>query len=176
MSARPGLSTHVLDLTRGQPAAGMTIELHIGGAHIKTVVTNADGRTDAPLVDAEAFAAGDYELIFHVGDYFARANDRAGSHTESIPDAGTGRDTGAGTGTGSDADDVSGSISGAGAGAAINADDARGGLSNAGTSAGARADRFLDRVPVRFIVHDPRARYHVPLLCSPWAYSTYRGS
>ena len=35
---------------------------------------------------------------------------------------------------------------------------------------------FLDRVPVRFAVADPEAHYHVPLLVSPWAYSTYRGS
>ena len=35
---------------------------------------------------------------------------------------------------------------------------------------------FLDRVPVRFAIADPGASYHVPLLCSPWAYSTYRGS
>ena len=35
---------------------------------------------------------------------------------------------------------------------------------------------FLDRVPVRFGIADPKASYHVPLLCSPWAYSTYRGS
>ena len=36
--------------------------------------------------------------------------------------------------------------------------------------------RFLDRVPVRFIISDPHAKYHIPLLVSPWAYSTYRGS
>jgi 5-hydroxyisourate hydrolase len=36
--------------------------------------------------------------------------------------------------------------------------------------------RFLDRVPVRFVIADPAAKYHVPLLVSPWAYSTYRGS
>jgi len=36
--------------------------------------------------------------------------------------------------------------------------------------------RFLDVVPIRFIIDDPAASYHVPLLCSPWAYSTYRGS
>jgi 5-hydroxyisourate hydrolase len=36
--------------------------------------------------------------------------------------------------------------------------------------------RFLDVVPVRFGIADPSATYHVPLLCSPWAYSTYRGS
>lgn len=35
---------------------------------------------------------------------------------------------------------------------------------------------FLDSVPVRFGISDPRAHYHVPLLCSPWSYSTYRGS
>lgn len=35
---------------------------------------------------------------------------------------------------------------------------------------------FLDRVPVRFGVADPSAHYHVPLLVSPWSYSTYRGS
>ena len=35
---------------------------------------------------------------------------------------------------------------------------------------------FLDRVPVRFTVADPEAHYHVPLLVSPWSYSTYRGS
>jgi 5-hydroxyisourate hydrolase len=119
MSARPGLSglsTHVLDLTNGRPAAGMTIELWFAGARVKTVVTNADGRTDAPLLGPDNFAAGEYELIFHVGDYFDR------------------------------------------------------------TGAPGAADRFLDRVPVRFTIHDTQARYHVPLLCTPWAYSTYRGS
>jgi 5-hydroxyisourate hydrolase len=35
---------------------------------------------------------------------------------------------------------------------------------------------FLDEVPVRFGIADPTAHYHVPLLISPWAYSTYRGS
>jgi 5-hydroxyisourate hydrolase len=109
MTKNAGLSTHVLDLTRGQPAAGMTIELWFAGAHVKTVVTNADGRTDAPLVDAESLAAGDYELIFHVGTYFGQ-------------------------------------------------------------------DALFDRVPIRFVIHDITARYHVPLLCTPWAYSTYRGS
>ena len=35
---------------------------------------------------------------------------------------------------------------------------------------------FLDVVPVRFRIADPSSHYHIPLLCSPWAYSTYRGS
>lgn len=36
--------------------------------------------------------------------------------------------------------------------------------------------RFLDVVPIRFAIADAEAHYHVPLLCSPWSYSTYRGS
>jgi 5-hydroxyisourate hydrolase len=103
------LTTHVLDLAHGTPAGGMTIELWLAGRLIKTVVTNADGRTDAPLVDTETLAPGEYELVFHVGAYF-------------------------------------------------------------------KGEGFLDRVPVRFVVREPVRRFHVPLLCSPWAYSTYRGS
>jgi len=38
------------------------------------------------------------------------------------------------------------------------------------------AGRFLEDVPVVFVVDDPSAAYHVPLLVSPWSYSTYRGS
>ena len=43
-------------------------------------------------------------------------------------------------------------------------------------SAAPDAGRFLDVVPVQFNIDDPTANYHVPLLVSPWAYSTYRGS
>ena len=109
MSAK--LSTHVLDLTTGKPAAGMKIELHnlSIGALLKTVTTNADGRTAAPLLTGDELRADEYELIFHVGDYF-------GNKT------------------------------------------------------------FLDRVPIRFHIADATASYHVPLLCTPWSYSTYRGS
>lgn len=35
---------------------------------------------------------------------------------------------------------------------------------------------FLDHVPVRFGIADPTAHYHIPLLVSPWSYTTYRGS
>jgi 5-hydroxyisourate hydrolase len=108
----PGkLSTHVLDNTKGQPAAGLKIELFSvdAGILLKSVVTNSDGRTEAPLLFGDDMAAGEYELVFHLGAYF-------------------------------------GSIA------------------------------FLDRVPVRFHIHDASANYHVPLLCTPWAYSTYRGS
>ncbi len=38
------------------------------------------------------------------------------------------------------------------------------------------AKKFLDVVPILFVINDPSAAYHVPLLFSPWAYSTYRGS
>jgi len=109
MSAK--LTTHILDLTRGKPAAGVTIELRnvTTGARLKTVRTNADGRTDAPLLVGDELNAGEYELLFHLGDYF---------HDKS----------------------------------------------------------FLDLVPIRFRISDPNAGYHVPLLCTPWAYSTYRGS
>ena len=109
MSAR--LSTHVLDLTRGKPAAGMKIELRemTAGTVLKEVITNTDGRTDAPLLADDELRAGEYELLFHVGDYFGDKS-------------------------------------------------------------------FLDRVPVRFRIADATASHHVPLLCTPWAYSTYRGS
>ena len=114
------LSTHVLDTASGMPAADLRIELwqmrDDGERLIKTVRTNADGRTDQPLLDASAIEAGTYELLFFVGEYFS----------------------------------------------------ARG---------VAQADpRFLDIVPVRFGIADAAANYHVPLLVSPWSYSTYRGS
>src|SRR4051812_11434773 len=71
------LTTHVLDTAQGRPAAGLAIELWaLGGPGeerrlLKTVRTNADGRTDAPLLTGEELAAGVYELVFAVGDYFA---------------------------------------------------------------------------------------------------------
>ena len=66
------LTTHVLDTMRGRPAAGITIELWSvdQSKMLKTVKTNSDGRTDGPLLSGEEMAAGTYELIFFVGDYF----------------------------------------------------------------------------------------------------------
>jgi 5-hydroxyisourate hydrolase len=115
------LSTHVLDTAHGCPAKGVKIELHrfqADGAWVslKTVETNADGRTDAPLLTGDACIPGTYMLTFHAGDYF-RAR---------------------------------------------------------GTKLAEPA--FLDIVPLRFSIADPDGHYHVPLLVSPWAYSTYRGS
>lgn len=113
----PGkLSTHVLDLTTGRPAVGMRIELwQLDGkpTMLGAVTTNADGRTDSPLLAGTALAVGAYELIFFVKDYFV-------THRTDSP--------------------------------------------------------FLDRVPVRFVIADAAASYHIPLLVTPWAYQTYRGS
>jgi 5-hydroxyisourate hydrolase len=69
------LTTHVLDLVHGGAATGVRVDLARleGGAYrpMKTLVTNATGRTDAPLLAGAAMAAGRYELVFHIGDYFA---------------------------------------------------------------------------------------------------------
>ena len=68
------LTTHVLDTAAGRPAAGLAISLfRIDGDsrnHLKTAWTNADGRCDEPLLDGDSFVKGDYELVFHAGDYF----------------------------------------------------------------------------------------------------------
>jgi len=67
------LSTHVLDTARGKPAAGVKIMLYriSGQSHrkLKEVVTNADGRTDAPLLEGKDLTPGRYELVFCAGDY-----------------------------------------------------------------------------------------------------------
>lgn len=72
----PGrLTTHVLDTLSGKPAAGVRISFEApqgeGWRVIKTTVTNADGRTDQPLLVGEAMAAGRYRIVFHVGEHFA---------------------------------------------------------------------------------------------------------
>ena len=70
------LSTHVLDTANGCPAQGMQIELwSLAAAQpklLKTVHTNADGRTDQPLLGADELHEGNmHELVFYVGEYFA---------------------------------------------------------------------------------------------------------
>ena len=70
------LSTHVLDTHGGRPAAGMAIELvelsELGASRVVTrTITNADGRTDQPLIGGRPVPIGRYELTFSVGDYFA---------------------------------------------------------------------------------------------------------
>jgi 5-hydroxyisourate hydrolase len=115
------LTTHVLNTAQGSPAGNMAIELWslptaTERRLIKCIHTNADGRTDEPLLVGGALQVGVYELIFAVGDYFA--------HTQA----------------------------------------------NLGKPP------FLDQVPIRFGIADPTLHYHIPLLVSPWSYSTYRGS
>ena len=74
-SGETKLTTHVLDVSRGCPAAGVDLVLSqvVDGVAtpITSDTTNTDGRTDAPLLVGDAFVAGRYELAFSVGDYFA---------------------------------------------------------------------------------------------------------
>ena len=73
------LTTHVLDTANGRPAAGMRVELFRiegeGRKQLKEVVTNADGRTDEPLLDEDEFGPGRFEIVFHVGAYFGEGGD-----------------------------------------------------------------------------------------------------
>lgn len=109
-----GLSTHVLDLARGVPAAGVPVRLTRGETLLFEGRTDADGRC-RPIA-ADALEAGAYRLRFEVAGYF--------------------RDAGV-----------------------------------------ALADPpFLDGIAIDFAVADPARHHHVPLLVSPFGYSTYRGS
>ncbi|WP_072395177.1 hydroxyisourate hydrolase [Hyphomicrobium sp. CS1GBMeth3] len=67
------LTTHILDTERGRPASGVEIDLIAlraeGPTVVGSAVTNADGRTDAPILEGEAFVPGEYELHFKVGLY-----------------------------------------------------------------------------------------------------------
>jgi len=114
------LTTHVLDIASGTPAAGMRVELStLWGESAPapvSVITNADGRSQTPLLEGAEFAAGRYVLTFHVAAYFRALG-------INLPDP-----------------------------------------------------PFLDEVTIAFGVAEPVRNYHVPLLVSPWSYSTYRGS
>lgn len=112
------LTTHVLDTANGRPGRGIAVELHAldgGRRSVAKAVTNDDGRTDAPLLDGDAFKPGAYELQFAIAEYFR------------------------------------------------------------GTGAALDEPPFLDVVVIRVSLARDR-HYHVPLLVSPWSYSTYRGS
>ncbi len=114
------LTTHVLDTARGLPADGISIALYrLSGDRREKIaerVTNADGRTDTPILPAGKMDAGHYELVFDCGGYLNKH--------------------------------------------ALNDE----------------AVKFLDQIPIRFGISDQEAHYHVPLLLSPFGYSTYRGS
>ena len=110
------LTTHALDIYSGKPAKGMKVDVYVVSEKrekIKSVVLNNDGRPDEVLV--ETIKTGNYELVFHVGEYFKKIVE----------------------------------------------------LKN---------PTFLNEVSVKFGVSNPKEKYHVPLLVSPWSYSTYRGS
>jgi 5-hydroxyisourate hydrolase len=113
------LTTHVLDTATGRPASGLRIALYrlSGDTHrkLKEVVTNHDGRCDAPLLEGKEFELGQYELVFFAGDYLR-------SSGQTIPET-----------------------------------------------------PFLDQIPIRFGMAE-HTHYHVPLLVSPYSYSTYRVS
>jgi|SRR5580692_843748 5-hydroxyisourate hydrolase len=109
------ITTHVLDTSRGRPAADLKVELHKkSGEEWKSIgvcVTDANGRGNALLGDTP-LAVGTYRLTFHAGVYFQTL----------------------------------------------------------------RVESFYSDIPVIFEVRDARTHYHVPLLISPFGYSTYRGT
>ena len=106
------LSTHVLDIERGAPAAGVPIALYRGEQALAQAETNSDGRI-ADLGGGASLETGSYRLVFDVAAYFAREG---------------------------------------------------------------RVAPFLQRVAIDFEVNPADAHYHVPLLLSPYACTTYRGS
>ena len=69
------LSNHVIDTSRGTPAAGIPVDLHVieeGRRRlVASSVTNADGRTDPPLLSADRLEVGVYELTFRAGGYLS---------------------------------------------------------------------------------------------------------
>ncbi len=110
------ITTHVLDIARGVPAAGVTVILEVRGSHDWTPVgrgtTDAGGRLTS-LTDHHDVVPGTYQLTFDLGDYH--------------------RDNGV---------DIP----------------------------------FFPEAKVTFVVHDATQHYHVPLVVSPYGYSTYRGA
>jgi 5-hydroxyisourate hydrolase len=99
-----GISTHVLDTSRGRPGAGIAVQLWRGDQLLREAVTDADGRARM----ADTLEAGDYRIVFKIGAYFP--------------------------------------------------------------------DGFYPEAAIAFAVRDAAQHYHVPLLVSPFGYSTYRGS
>jgi hydroxyisourate hydrolase len=82
MTDAPRLTTHVLDLTSGRPAAGVRVVLSrldpAAASPLASTTTNADGRTDQPLLAGPDLSPGRYELTFSVGEYFARQSGNTG--------------------------------------------------------------------------------------------------
>jgi 5-hydroxyisourate hydrolase len=116
----PGLTTHMLDVSNGKPAEGVRIDFSSMDedkiTFIRTVHTNADGRNAEPLLTPETMKVGQYQLVFHIAEYFTKL----GTVLPNPP--------------------------------------------------------FLDKAVIQFGIADATSHYHVPLLASPWTYTTYRGS
>ncbi|MFT6558417.1 hydroxyisourate hydrolase [Sneathiella sp.] len=114
------LTTHILDTAAGIPGKNIQIDLYIlkedSWELLKTVTSNEDGRCDGPLLEGTDLVCGQYELVFHAGQYFDACD-------QDLPEP-----------------------------------------------------KFLDEIVIRFGVPDATEHYHVPLLVSPYSYSTYRGS
>jgi 5-hydroxyisourate hydrolase len=119
-AATPGLTTHMLDTVSGKPAEGVRIDFSVLDSStyqlVRTVHTNADGRNAEPLLTPETMKVGQYQLVFYIGDYFAKL----GTVLPNPP--------------------------------------------------------FLEKAVIQFGMADATSHYHVPLLASPWSYTTYRGS
>lgn len=77
------LTTHVLDTARGKPAAGVKITLYrvngLDHQKIAETVTNADGRTDKPMLEGGEFTEGSYELVFSAGSYLRESGQNSGA-------------------------------------------------------------------------------------------------
>ena len=116
----PGLTTHMLDVTTGNPAEGVLIDFAIldGESYraIRSVHTNVDGRNAEPLMTPDNMKTGQYQLTFHIAEYFTKK----GTVLPNPP--------------------------------------------------------FLDKAVIQFGISDATSHYHVPLLATPWSYTTYRGS
>ena len=111
------LTTHLLDVAQGRPAAGVPIELYTVSADgsvdlVAAAISDENGRTPVPLMVGRPIPNGTYELRFSLGAYVSAQTGSA----------------------------------------------------------------FLQMVPVRFTTAEPEGDYHIPLLFTPWSYSTYRGS
>lgn len=110
----------MLDTANGKPGEGVRIDFSVldGSAYklVKTVHTNADGRTPEPLLNAETMKVGQYQLVFYLAEYYTKL----GTQLPNPP--------------------------------------------------------FLDKAVIQFGMADAMAHYHVPVLATPWSYTTYRGS
>lgn len=87
MSGR--LTTHVLDLVQGIPASGVFLQLRRQekgeSLLLREAVTNEDGRLDAPLLEDAEMKPGEYELLFHAGDYFRKKDQGTSGFLDLIP-------------------------------------------------------------------------------------------